>query len=60
MQRIRPKHSEVFRLFGDNSRMHSLTGFVQRFDLRQGLEITCNWFSQPDNNAKYKPEIYNI
>lgn len=58
--RIRPENSEVFRLWGDNSYLRKLTGWEPAFDIRRGLEITCEWFSLPGNLAKYKPGIYNV
>jgi NAD dependent epimerase/dehydratase len=59
-ERLRPAASDVFRLWGDNSLIRSLTGFEPEYDLRQGLEQTCNWFSRKENLAKYKPGIYNL
>lgn len=59
-QRIRPENSEVYRLWGDNSLIKELTGYKPQFDLRKGLEITCEWFNKPENLNKYKTEIYNI
>ena len=58
--RIRPENSEVFRLWGDNSLLKSLTGFTPHYDIKKGLEISCEWFSKPENLAKYKPGIYNL
>lgn len=58
--RMRPARSEVFRLWGDNSLIRSLTGFEPRYSLRQGLEETCKWFTDPANLAKYKAGIYNV
>ena len=59
-QRIRPAGSEVFRLWGDNSLIRYLTGFEPQFDIRKGLEITCNWFTKSGNLSKYKANIYNV
>ena len=59
-ERIRPKHSEVFRLLGDNSLLEELTGFSPSFSLEEGLQITCDWFSRPENLNKYKAVIYNL
>ena len=59
-ERTRPEKSEVFRLRGDNSLIKELTGFSPKFDIRKGLEITCSWFSNPENLRKYKADIYNI
>ena len=59
-QRIRPKKSEVFRLWCDNSKIESLTGFVPQYDIKEGLLKTINWITQPENLNKYKSEIYNV
>jgi NAD dependent epimerase/dehydratase len=59
-QRIRPEKSEVFRLWCDNTRIRSLTGFEPRHDIRDGLQRTIDWMTQPANLAKYKAHIYNV
>ena len=59
-QRLRPEHSEVFRLRCDNTKIKELTGYEPQYALREGLEKTVEWFSDPRNLAKYKPGIYNI
>lgn len=59
-QRIRPENSEVFRLWCDNTKIRSLTGFEPKYGIREGLEKTVEWFTQPANLAKYKPGIYNV
>lgn len=59
-QRIRPEKSEVFRLWCDNSKIRSLTGFQPRIGIREGLEKTVEWFTKPENLAKYKPGMYNV
>ena len=59
-ERIRPQNSEVFRLLGDNRLIKKLTGFEPEYNIRKGLEITCSWFTNPDNLGKYKAGIYNI
>jgi len=58
-QRLRPAGSEVFRLCGDSSRMRSLTGWTSAYTLEQGLRVTVDWFTKPENLAKYKTNIYN-
>jgi len=59
-QRLRPKNSEVFRLWGDNSKIKTLTGFVPQYDIKKGLEETIKWFLEPTNLVKYKSGIYNV
>lgn len=57
--RLRPGRSEVFRLWCDNTKIRGLTGFEPEYDLRAGLKATIDWFTCPENLAKYKPDIYN-
>ena len=59
-QRIRPANSEVFRLYGDNTLIKSLTNWSPSFSLRNGLEETCRWFSDAENFRNYKTDIYNV
>ncbi len=59
-QRLRPKDSEVFRLWGDNSKIKSLTGFEPLYDIEKGLKETIDWFLNPENLSKYKADIYNV
>jgi NAD dependent epimerase/dehydratase len=59
-QRLRPKNSEVFRLWGDNTKIKSLTGFTPKYDIEKGLKETIDWFSNPENLKKYKAYIYNV
>lgn len=59
-QRLRPSASEVERLLGDNALMTDLTGWEPSVSLREGLERTVTWFSDPANLAQYKADIYNV
>lgn len=59
-QRIRPEKSEVFRLWCDNSKILELTGFKPQYSIREGLTTTIDWFTHPENLAKYKADIYNV
>lgn len=59
-ERLRPEASEVFRLFGDNSLIKSLTGWEPEVDLRTGLEETVKWICEEENLKKYKTNIYNV
>lgn len=59
-ERVRPEKSEVFRLWCDNSRLKSLTGFELKYTLREGLEKTIEWFTDPKNLGRYKSGIYNV
>lgn len=58
--RLRPEKSEVQRLKCDNSKLRNATDFVPQVSLREGLERTVNWFTQPDNLHRYKGNLYNV
>jgi NAD dependent epimerase/dehydratase len=59
-QRLRPDKSEVQRLRCDNSKLQKATGFVPQVPLREGLERTARWFTQPENLRRYKGNLYNV
>lgn len=58
--RLRPSKSEVFRLFGDNSKLIEHTNWKVENTLEQGLQKTINWFSNKENLRQYKAGIYNV
>jgi NAD dependent epimerase/dehydratase len=63
-QRIRPKNSEVERLWADNTKAWELTGWLPVYrgieGLKMGLKETITWFSDHDHLRQYKPGDYNI
>ena len=59
-QRLRPEKSEVFRLWCDNTKLRELTGFQPVHGLREGLQSTIDWFTRPENLARYKASLYNV
>lgn len=63
-ERIRPKNSEVQRLWADNTKARQLLGWTptygQREGFRQGLLETVQWLSDAANLKHYKPDIYSI
>jgi NAD dependent epimerase/dehydratase len=58
--RLRPEKSEVFRLFGDNSKIQQMTNWKQTNNLDEGLKKTIEWFSIESNLKQYKSGIYNV
>lgn len=58
--RIRPEKSEVFRLFGDNSKLKQYTDWHTETSFEDGIQQTIAWFSKKENLAFYKSDIYNI
>ncbi|GGD72561.1 NAD-dependent 4,6-dehydratase LegB [Lacimicrobium alkaliphilum] len=59
-QRLRPGTSEVYRLWGDSSKLQELTGFKPAHDLKSGLRKTIDWFTKDENLQRYKANIYNV
>ena len=59
-ERVRPKNSEVNRLWCDNTKIKKLTGFEPQYNIKKGLEETIEWFSNSENLKKYKADIYNV
>ncbi len=60
IERIRPSKSEVFRLFGDNSKIVKHTNWKVEHTLEQGLQKTIDWFNNKKNLSQYKAGIYNV
>ena len=58
--RLRPSKSEVRRLCGDTTVITTLTEWRPQVSLEEGLARTARWFTNPDNLAKYKANIYNV
>jgi NAD dependent epimerase/dehydratase len=52
--RLRPANSEVERLVSDNLLARTLTGWEPRVSLRDGLNRTVEWFSEPAHRAGYR------
>ncbi|QWD64383.1 NAD-dependent 4,6-dehydratase LegB [Polynucleobacter sp. MWH-UH2A] len=63
-QRLRPDKSEVERLWASNKKAHDLLGWSPEYGglegFSRGLAKTIQWFSVPENLAKYKVDIYNV
>lgn len=62
-ERLRPKNSEVERLWADNTKIKEVFDWSPHYtDLngfKKGLEETIKWFMLPNNLALYKSDIYN-
>ena len=63
-ERLRPKNSEVERLWADNRKAKELFGWEPKYagleGLRRGLEETVRWFSDPRNLACYRTDRYVV
>ena len=58
--RIRPKKSEVFRLFGSNTKIINNTNWKLQHTFEDGIKQTIEWFRDSNNISRYKHDIYNI
>ena len=63
-ERLRPKYSEVERLFSSNQKAKELLDWIPEYQglegLKAGLKETVSWFSLEENLKLYKSDIYNI
>lgn len=62
--RLRPKNSEVERLWADNTKARKLFGWQPAYGghegFKRGLAETAEWFKNPANLSGYKAHRYNI
>lgn len=62
--RLRPQHSEVERLWADNTKAKRLfnwqPSYGGREGLMRGLAETIQWFVRPEHLRLYKTNIYNL
>jgi len=63
-QRLRPRQSEVCRLWADNAKARRLTGWQPEYGGREGfargLRETIAWFSDPAHLTLYRPGEYTL
>jgi NAD dependent epimerase/dehydratase len=59
-ERMRPDASEVQELIADASALRERTGWAPQLSLEDGLRVTCDWFAQPANLARYPSTEYTI
>ncbi len=63
-ERLRPKDSEVERLWSDNAKAKRLLGWspkrAGKEGFREGLAETARWFTHPENLTRYKTDVCNI
>jgi NAD dependent epimerase/dehydratase len=63
-QRVRPANSEVERLFSNNSKAKELFGWQPELagldGFTIGLERTVDWFTKPENLARYRVDTYVV
>jgi dTDP-glucose 4,6-dehydratase len=63
-ERLRPKNSEVDRLWADNDKARTLLEWQPVYKgqdgFKKGLSETIEWFLRPENLLNYKSGIYNF
>lgn len=59
-KRIRPRKSEVNQLIGCNKKFNSLFKNKRKYDLKEGLKETINWFLNENKFLKYDSNKYYI
>jgi dTDP-glucose 4,6-dehydratase len=63
-QRLRPKDSEVERLWADNSKALDKLDWQPAYagleGLKNGLQHTVSWLQQSTNLQRYKADRYNV
>lgn len=63
-ERIRPEKSEVHRLYADTAKARRLFSWDPEFGgkdgFRRGLELTAEWFRNPENQERYRTGGYVI
>ncbi len=57
-ERVRPKKSEVQRLFCDNSKLLDHTSWSPKYTFKQGIAEVVNWMKS--NKDRYKSSKYHI
>ena len=59
-ERIRPKSSEVERLFCDNTKLLKHTSWKPKYSLEQGIGEVVEWMKKPENLNYFKSDRYNV
>ena len=63
-KRLRPKKSEVSRLYANNDKVKKIIGWKPVYSKRKGFEkalkITCEWFNNQANNFEIGSKNYQL
>jgi len=59
-ERIRPKNSEVERLFCDNTKLLKHTLWKPNYTLKQGIGEVIEWMKKTENLKYFKADMYNV
>jgi NAD dependent epimerase/dehydratase len=58
--RVRPKKSEVERLYCSNAKLIKNTNWKPRYNLQEGIKEVIDWMTKPKNHIHFKAERYNV
>ncbi len=58
--RVRPSASEVERLRCNNKKITELTNWKPKFNIKEGLKLTIDWFSKDENLQRFKSTNFNV
>jgi NAD dependent epimerase/dehydratase len=59
-KRIRPKYSEVERLYCDNAQLLKHTSWKPKYTLKEGISEAIEWMKEPENMNYFKADRYNV
>ncbi len=59
-ERIRPKNSEVERLFCENAKLLKHTSWKPKYTLEEGVGEVVEWMKKPENLNYFKFDKYNV
>ena len=59
-ERIRPKNSEVERLFCDNAQLLKHTSWKPKYTLDEGISKVIEWMKKTENLNYFKADKYNV
>tara|TARA_Y100000768_G_C23984121_1_gene687696 strand:- start:1970 stop:2950 length:981 start_codon:yes stop_codon:yes gene_type:complete len=58
--RVRPKKSEVERLYCNNAKLIKNTSWKPKYNLQKGIKEVIDWMTKPKNYIHFKAERYNV
>ena len=59
-ERLRPEKSEVYRLYGDITKLMANTNWKLTHTFEETLQKTIDWYSHPDNLKLFRSNDYQI
>jgi len=59
-ERLRSEKSEVYRLYGDNTKLLTNTNWMLTHTFEEGLQKTIDWYSKPSNLQMFSNSDYQL